>query len=142
MKQTTIRMLETLWLGMFTTLLGSWDRALEILLVIVTLDYVTGVAVAFKRKTVSSSQGYIGIMKKVSIFIIVILAAQIDHMTSGSNNLFRNCTAFFFAANDALSVLENVGEFGINIPSFLRNAFIELRDSNKPKSDDKNNREP
>lgn len=111
-------------------LLGSWDAALEILLVIMALDYVTGVGAAFKTKSVSSSIGYTGLLKKASIFIIVILAAQMDKMIGSSNNLFRNGTALSFSINDALSILENVGRLGIKLPSFLRAAFVRLQQNN------------
>lgn len=114
--------------GLLSSLLGGWDMALEILLIVMILDYITGVASAFHTKTVSSSEGYLGILKKASIFAIVILAAQLDRLTGNAHSLFRNCTAFFFVANDALSILENVGELDIPLPSFLKNALIKLRD--------------
>lgn len=108
-------------------LIGSWDASLEILLVIMALDYVTGVGAAFKTKSVSSSIGYTGLLRKASIFIIVILAAQMDKMIGSSNNLFRNGTALSFAINDALSILENVGRLGIRLPGFLKTAFVKLQ---------------
>lgn len=114
--------------GLLSSLLGGWDMALEILLIVMILDYITGVASAFHTKTVSSSEDYLGILKKASIFAIVILAAQLDRLTGNAHSLFRNCTAFFFVANDALSILENVGELDIPLPSFLKNALIKLRD--------------
>lgn len=113
-----------------TALLGGWDMALEILLIVMALDYLTGVAAAFKAKTVSSSVGFTGLIKKASIFLIVVLAAQVDRVTGNATSLFRNCTAFFFMANDSLSILENVGEMGVKLPAFLRNALIKLRDAN------------
>lgn len=121
-----------------TTLLGGWDMALEILLIVIVLDYLTGTMSAFKTKTVSSSEGYMGIVKKASIFVIIILAAQLDRMTNNNTSLFRNCTAFFFIANDSLSILENVGELGVRLPMFLHNALIKLRDTNDipPEFDD------
>ena len=85
-------------------LLGGWDAALDIMLIIMALDYITGVGAAFKTKSVSSSIGYTGLLKKASIFIIVILAAQMDKMIGSSNNLFRNGTALSFSINDALSM--------------------------------------
>lgn len=121
--------------GILIGLLGGWDLALEILLIIMAIDYLTGVAGAFKTKTLSSSEGYMGIIKKAAIFAIVILAAQVDRITANSSHLFRNGTAFFFIANDALSILENVGELGIKLPSFLKNALIKLREKNDNPSD-------
>ena len=113
------------------SLLGGWDAALEILLIIMALDYLTGVGAAFKTKSISSSTGYTGLLKKASIFIIVILAAQMDKMIGSSNHLFRNATALSFAINDALSIMENIGRLGIKLPSFLRTAFVRLQQKNE-----------
>ena len=86
---------------------------LEILLIVTIRISIS----AFKQKTVSSNKGYMGLVKKGGIFVIIILAAQMDRMTGNDNHIFRNCTALFFVANDALSVLENVGELGIELTS-------------------------
>ena len=84
------------------------------------MDYLIGVASAFRTKTVSSNEGYMWLVKKASIFLIAIIAAQIDKVTGNGTSLFRNCTAFFFVANDALSTLENVSEMGVQLPGFLK----------------------
>jgi toxin secretion/phage lysis holin len=78
-----------------------------------------------------SSVGFEGLMKKGAIFLIVILAAQLDRITGNSAGVFRTSTAFFFIANDALSVLENVGEMGVKLPGFLTSALTKLRDENE-----------
>ena len=72
------------------SLLDGWDIALEILLIVMALDYLTGVVAAFKTKTVSSSAGYSGLVKKASIFIIVILAAQMDRVIGNDNHISVN----------------------------------------------------
>lgn len=128
MKSTTIKTVTAIVAGALSTLIGGWDMILEILLIVMTLDYITGVVSAFRQKTVSSNKGYMGLVKKGGIFVIIILAAQMDRMTGNDNHIFRNCTALFFVANDALSVLENVGELGIELPAFLRSALIKLRE--------------
>lgn len=135
MKDTISTTITAIGTGLMTTLLGGWDMALEILLIVIVLDYLTGIMSAFKTKTLSSSEGYMGIVKKASIFAIIILAAQLDKMTGNSTQLFRNCTAFFFISNDALSILENVGELGVVLPAFLQNALIKLRDNNNTPSE-------
>lgn len=128
MKGTIIKTITAIVTGALSTLLGGWDMILEILLIVMALDYITGVVSAFKQKSVSSNKGYMGLVKKGGIFVIIILAAQMDRMTGNDNHIFRNCTALFFVANDALSVLENVGELGIELPAFLRSALIKLRE--------------
>ena len=59
------------------------------------MDYVTGVAAAFKTKTLKSSVGFEALMKKGAIFLIVILAAQLDRITDNAAGVFRTATAFF-----------------------------------------------
>ena len=113
------------------SLFDGWDIALEILLIVMALDYLTGVVAAFKTKTVSSSAGYSGLVKKASIFIIVILAAQMDRVIGNDNHIFRNCTALFFTANDAISILENAGKMGMTLPAFLKKSLVKLQQQNE-----------
>ena len=114
--------------GIITTLLGGWDNALEIMLITVIIDYLSGVCAAFKTKTLNSSIGYQGLMKKGSMFLIVILAAQMDRLTGNAGTGFRTCTALFFAFNEALSIVENVGKVGVKIPDLLRRMLTKLKD--------------
>lgn len=115
--------------GAVTTLLGGWDKALEILLIFVIIDYITGVGSAIKNKKLRSDVGFNGIFKKGSVFLVVIVAAQIDRITGNASAIFRTSTCFFFIANDGLSILENVGELGVKLPKFLTNALEKLRAS-------------
>lgn len=112
-------------------LLDGWDSALEILIIVMLLDYLTGVVAAYRTKTLSSSVGYYGLVKKASIFIVVILAAQLDRIIGGENHLFRNCTAMSFTVNDAISILENAGNMGLKLPVFLKRALIKLDEQNE-----------
>ena len=117
-------------------LIGGWDMSLQILLIVIGLDYLTGLANAFKNKEVSSSIGYKGLIKKATIFIVVILAAQIDRMVGIDNHLFRNCTAYFFTVNDALSILENAGKMGMKLPAFLKAALVKLQQQTEIKGNE------
>ena len=136
MKDSFISSLVAIGAGITTTLLGGWDKSLEILLIFIIMDYITGVGAAFKTKTLKSSVGFEGLMKKGAIFLIVILAAQLDRITGNAAGVFRTSTAFFFIANDALSVLENVGEMGVKLPAFLTSALTKLRDENEGEGDE------
>ncbi len=112
---------------MASIFLGGWDKTLETLIVIMLLDYMAGVVSAFRSKAVSSSIGYKGLVKKATIFIVIILAAQIDKMIDVENHVFRNCTALSFSINEALSILENIGESGIKLPEFIRASLLRLK---------------
>lgn len=130
MKETFITTITAIGTGLVTTLLGGWDRAMEILLICMVLDYLTGVAAAIKTKELRSSTGFEGLAKKGSIFIIVILAAQLDRFTGNAASIFRTSTAFFFVANEGLSIIENVGELGIPLPSFIKSVLEKMKEKN------------
>lgn len=136
MKETLYTSAAAIGAGIVTTLLGGWDRALEILLIFIVLDYITGIGAAYKTKTLRSSVGFEGLFKKGSIFLVVILAAQLDRITGNTSAVFRTATCFFFIANDGLSILENVGEMGVKLPSFIGKALMKIRDSNDSLTDE------
>ena len=128
MKDAFFSTLTAIGAGVASTLLGGWDKSLEILLIFIIMDYITGVAAAFKTKTLKSSVGFEGLMKKGAVFLIVILAAQLDRITGNAAGVFRTATAFFFIANEGLSIVENVGEMGVKLPGFITGALTKLRD--------------
>lgn len=108
-----------------TVFLGGWDIMLQILIGFVVLDYVTGVAAAWYAKTLNSEIGARGIMKKILLFVVVALAYQIDKAIG--QDIFRNLAIWFYLANEALSIIENVGRCGVPIPGFLKAALEQLR---------------
>lgn len=130
MKDTVSTTLTAVGTAIITSLLGGWDIALEIMLIVVVMDYVTGVTAAYMTRTLKSSTGYEGIVKKGTMFLIVILAAQVDKLTNNSSDIFRTCTAFFFIANESLSIIENAQKIGIEFPTFLEKFLYRLKHAN------------
>ena len=63
--QTAITLLGG-WLGYFV---GGWDGMLIALVVLMALDYITGVMCAIADKKLSSAVGFKGICKKVFILM-------------------------------------------------------------------------
>lgn len=106
--------------------LGGWDVALISMVIVVIIDYITGVASAFYNKKLSSKQGLKGIIKKFCYFLIVALAVVIDNLL-GQSGIIRTLVIYFFVANDGLSVIENMAEMDIKLPRKLIDALEELR---------------
>ena len=136
MKDTLFSSVAAVGAGIASSLLGGWDKSLEILLIFIALDYLTGVAAAFKTKTLKSSTGFEGLLKKGTIFLVVILAAQLDRITGNTTGIFRTSTAFFFVANEGLSILENVAEMGVKLPKILTSALSKLGEENDGENTD------
>ena len=105
---------------------GGLDAALYCLVIAIVLDYISGLIKAYNTKTLSSKIGLKGILKKVGVLIIVMLAVLIDRVT-GETGAIRTLVIYYFVANEGLSILENLGEAGLPIPKFLKDALKNLR---------------
>lgn len=105
--------------------LGGVDAMLKTLIVLVILDYCTGLLKAIYNKQLDSSIGYKGIIKKILMFIVVAIAVAIEN-TYQIDGL-RSLTITFFAVNEALSILENAGALGLPLPKQLKDALVQLR---------------
>ena len=116
-------------------LYGGWDTLLQVLLIFVIVDYLTGIIAGGTNGKLSSKVGFRGILKKVLIFIIVAVAHWVDVAVGVALGedvaIFRNATIFFYLANELLSITENAGEMGVPIPEKLMNAVEILKGKNK-----------
>ena len=113
--------------------LGGWDVALQVLLLVVVLDYITGICQAIYNKKVNSTVGLKGIIKKVGYFIVVAVAVVLDR-TAGNTGAIRTVVIYFFVANEGISILENWGGMGLPLPPKLMESLEQLKTNNNPKS--------
>lgn len=111
-------------------LIGGWDSVLKILAVAIAIDYITGIMCATYNKNLSSEIGWKGLMKKAAIFLVVILAHQLDLVVAIENPVFRTMACYFYIGNEGISVTENLGLMGIQLPGGLENALKKLKDNN------------
>lgn len=112
--------------GVAAYLFGPWDVLLTALLAAVILDYATGVAAAAMQKQLSSAIGFRGLVRKVTLFLIVGLAAMLDRLVLGTNGALRAAVCLFYLVNEGLSVLENAAKIGLPLPDALKNALAQL----------------
>lgn len=117
------------WLVYF---LGGWDIALRVLLIVVVLDYISGVLKAIYNKKLNSEIGLKGIVKKIGYFILVAVAVVLDR-TMGDTGAIRTLVIYFFVANEGISILENWGDMGVPFPQKLRETLEQLKNDNDPK---------
>ena len=110
----------------FTYLFGSWDLALQVLIVFMILDYVTGVLYAFISNQLNSEVGFKGLVKKLMILVVLIIGVMLDRILGTGNWVSRTLVCYFYIANEGISLLENVANIGIPIPNKIRNALEQL----------------
>ncbi len=114
-----------------TWLLGSWDTALGVLILLVVLDYGTGLLRAYINKEVSSDIGLKGIARKAVIFVVLIVAVMLDRLLNTGTWVFRTLVAYFYIANEGISLLENCAGLGLPIPEKIKDALVQLKDGEK-----------
>ena len=107
-------------------LLGGIDIALQSLLIVIVIDYLTGIASAIYNKELSSKIGFKGIIKKFSYLLVVALSVVIDNLL-GQSGLIRTLVIYFFVANDGLSIIENMSEMNIKLPQKLIDALEQIK---------------
>ena len=132
--QTAITMLGG-WLGYFV---GGMDGMLKALIIMMVLDYITGIMRAIVDKKLSSAVGFKGICKKVLILILVGIANIVDINVVGTGSALRGVVICFYMSNEGLSILENASYLGLPVPEKLKDILAQLhkKDMDKEETDE------
>ena len=115
------------------SIFGGWTGAMTTLVILMLIDYVSGLIVAgvfhaspkSSGGALSSAVGFKGICRKFVILLIVVVACRVDLLLNTS--LIRDATCIGFCANELLSITENAGLMGIPLPRKLVDAIEVLR---------------
>ena len=107
--------------------LGGMDGVMYALIACISIDYVTGVASAAKQKKLSSETGFWGLVRKVCILALVGVANMIDINVIGNGDVFRTAVATYYIGNEGISLLENIGSLGVQLPPKLIEVLIQIR---------------
>ncbi len=116
-----------------TILLGEFDIPLQTLVLLIAIDYFTGLLVAGVYKSslksndgrLSSNAGFKGILKKGMMFVIVLVAYRLDLLAG--TNIVRNTTIMAFIINEIISINENAVLMGVDVPSYFTDFVERLR---------------
>ncbi|KMM51416.1 holin [Bacillus glycinifermentans] len=123
--------------GFVGFLFGGWSILLTILSFLVIIDYGSGLAAAGVNGEMKSRVGFIGITRKVFIFVIVAVAHMIDLLLIESGIemgfLVMTVTIVFYCINELISITENAGKMGVYVPEPITKAIEILKQKNKSK---------
>ena len=119
--------------AVITTLFGGWDTGLATLVLFMTVDYVTGLIVAgvfqnsnkTENGALESKAGWKGLCRKGTTLLIVLVACRLDLMLG--SNYIRDAVIIGFVFNESISILENVGLMGVDLPPVLVKAIDILK---------------
>lgn len=124
-----------------------------VLIIVMIIDYITGMAQAYVSHTLNSRIGVVGIIKKISYITAVAVGIVADYLISSAltqvgidikiNYCIGMIVTIWFIINELISVLENLAEIGIPLPNFLVSIVKRLKvvvenktDEDKKKDDE------
>lgn len=111
----------------FAAVVGGVDKGIQALLVLVMIDYLTGMVAGYKTSALNYKRGFEGVIKKLVIFLVVGFANLLD--CGMGLNMLKSMAVFAYSANEGLSIIENIDRMGYSeyIPFFLRDKVESLR---------------
>ncbi len=131
--EATLLTVSSVVMGWSSFAIGEIDLSVKWLFVFVVIDYITGMMAAGKTGQWSSRQGFSGILKKVSIFVIVCLCHGVDVICQVE--FLRSSAIVAYALNEVGSVFENVERMGYGhlIPAFVQKSIKIIQDKENKK---------
>lgn len=129
-KVTYIKAFFTAVFAFISSLLGVLTVPVFLMVSCNVIDYITGLlACKFREQNISSYKSIRGIVKKVCMWLLVVVGAIIDELiiyaaaTIGYaipfTFLVACIVAIWIVCNELISILENIKDMGVDIPVFL-----------------------
>lgn len=129
----------TALMSMLAAALGVLYIPVLLMVLCNVIDYITGLFAAKYRTDggISSYRSMRGIMKKVCMWLLVVVGAIMDALLSYASNTFGYQLPFTFliacvvtiwiVCNEVISILENMVDIGVSIPGFLLPIVKQLK---------------
>ena len=124
-------------LGVIAAYFNALMIPIVVLVFVMVTDYISGMASAKKSGELSSRLGIMGIAKKVGYLALVAVGMVVDYLISSAlvhvgieiqiNYCFAMIIVIWLIINELISILENLGEMGVPLPSFLTSMIKTLK---------------
>lgn len=101
------------------------------LVTIIVFDFITGVFKGIYLKTLSSEYGIKGIVRMLTVLILIIIIGFFTTLTKQDYIFFT--FAMFFILEYIISIIENLTLMNIPLPSFLTDFIMNFRTMNEKK---------
>ena len=119
--------------SLIASLFGGWDAAMTTLIIFMSIDYITGLIVAgvFHKSNKSetgsleSKAGWKGLCRKGVSLLIILIAYRLDLLMGSS--YIKDAVIIAFIVNESISIIENAGLMGIEIPPPIEKAIEILK---------------
>lgn len=137
--------------SLLSSVLGILYAPVLLMVACNVIDYITGLWAAGNRQDggISSYRSMRGIIKKVTMWLLVLVGAVVDQLLLYASavigyhlpfTFFVACVvAIWIICNELISILENMVDIGIDLPKFLMPLVSNLKDSIDNIAEDKEN---
>lgn len=127
---TGVKGLGALIISFLIYMIDVVNEAIVVLVFFMLLDMITGLLRSWVTKSLDSTIGFAGVVKKFAIIIMVGMAAALEFMVMAVGQdphgfVLLGVTSFFIV-NEGISILENCAQIGLPIPAALFNALEKL----------------
>lgn len=130
MKENYIKAFFTGIFALISSVLGVLAVPVFLMVACNILDYITGLmASTYRSQDINSYKSIRGIMKKVCMWLLVVVGAVIDELLLYASQtagiilpftfLVAGIVAIWIICNEIISILENIKDMGVAIPGFL-----------------------
>lgn len=116
-----------------------------VLMLVMIIDYITGLAGAYISKQLNSRIGVVGIIKKVGYLGLVAVGVTADYIIYsalsqigidiGLGYCVGMVITIWLIINELISILENLAEIGVPLPSFMIKLINRLKNTVENKAD-------
>lgn len=137
MKENLIKLAITSGITAFLSYFQILVIPLFLLIILMIIDYGTGLAKAYINADINSKTGILGIVKKVAYLFIVIVGMGADYLmttalltidiTLPNNFTVGILVTIWLILNELISILENVAVMGAPVPTFLITIIQKLK---------------
>lgn len=131
------------FLGLCCAVFAAFWRSVTelfiVLLVVLILDYVTGIVNGLINKGFSFDKAWKGIIKKVMYGPVLVLGFTADYMIFylanaggldlGFMGMFSIAVSVYLIGTEGFSIIQNLIQIGVPAPEFLLKAFGLMRDN-------------
>lgn len=113
-------------------MLNVFTEVVLILVILMLIDYLTGLLRGWIYKEANSRRGIKGIGKKIGMLFVVGMSACLEfvlqHLGLSTNSAIVVVVSCFYIFNESISILENCGQLGVPLPKILYDSLEKLKD--------------
>ncbi|WP_430508402.1 phage holin family protein [Rossellomorea marisflavi] len=93
-------------------------KFIDLLMVLIIIDIITGVVKAWKFQKLRSRSAWFGYVRKMLTFLVIIVANVIDQIL-GLSGVVSFGTVLFYVGQEVLSITENLAQVGVKVPKTI-----------------------